>query len=142
MMSLFGGLKISASALQVERLRMNVIAENIANSESTRTPGGGPYHRQQVLVGPVSGTETGPGGDGGTVGGVAAFGVVTDPSPDRLLYDPSHPDADATGYVRMPNVDLPVEMVDLTVASRAYEANATAFASQRQSQEKTLELLA
>jgi flagellar basal-body rod protein FlgC len=139
-MSLFGGLKISASALRVERLRMNVIAENIANAESTRAPGGGPYRRKQVLIGPAAGAGLGAGSE--AAGGVRAFGVVEDQSPDRMVYDPSDPDADASGHVRMPNVDLPVEMVDMMVATRAYEANAVAFASQRQSQQRTLELLA
>ena len=132
-MSLFGGLKASASALRVERLRMNVIAENIANAESTRGPAGGPYRRKQVLVGATGGTAA--------EGGVRSLGVVEDKTPDRVMLDPSHPDADAAGYVKMPNVDVPVEMVDMMVATRAYEANAVAFASQRQSQERTLELL-
>jgi len=139
-MSLFGGLKISASALRVERLRMNVIAENIANAESTHTPAGGPYRRRQVLVGPAL-----PGAMAGRntpVGGVAALGVVEDPSPPRTLLDPSHPDADAEGLVQMPNVDVPLEIVDMVAATRAYEANAVAFSAQRQTQERTLELLA
>ena len=138
-MSLFGGLKISASALSVERLRMNVIAENIANAESTRAPAGGPYRRQQVLVGSA---EASPMSGAGSSGGVAALGVVADPSPPRMLLDPSHPDADAQGYVHMPNVDVPLEMVDMVAATRAYEANAVAFSAQRQSQERSLELLA
>lgn len=139
-MSLFGGLKISASALSVERLRMNVIAENIANAETTRTPEGGPYRRKQVLMSeqPALNTTT-PGMAVG--GGVQAVGVVPDQSPDRLVHDPSHPDANAQGYVRMPNVDVPMEMVDMMAATRAYEANAVAFQTQRQSQERSLELL-
>lgn len=139
MAGLFVGLTTSASALSVERLRMNVIAENIANAESTRTVEGGPYWRKQVIVGPLSGN--GPVGPEPTVGGVQALGIVQDANPARLLYAPSHPDADQAGYVRMPNVDLPVEMVDMMTATRAYEANAVAFASQRQSQERALELL-
>lgn len=139
-MGLFGGLRISASALSVERLRMNVIAENIANAETTRTPEGGPYRRKQVVVAPVGSDEPGP--RGSRDGGVAAVGVREDASPARLLYDPSSPDANAAGYVAMPNVDLPLEMVDLMTATRAYEVNATAFATQKQTQERTLELLA
>lgn len=130
-MSLFSGLKISASALSVERLRMNVIAENIANAETTRTPEGGPYRRRQVLV-----------ASAGSGQGVAAAGVLADPRPDRLLHDPSHPEANPEGYVRLPNVDLPAEMVDMMAATRAYEANTVAFQTQRQTQERTLELLA
>ncbi|MEN6641475.1 MAG: flagellar basal body rod protein FlgC [Armatimonadia bacterium] len=129
-MSLFSGLKISASALSVERLRMNVIAENIANAETTRTPEGGPYRRREVQI-----------ASSGEAPGVYAS-VASDPRPDRLMYDPSHPEANAEGYVRMPNVDLPAEMVDMMTATRAYEANTVAFQSQRQTQERTLELLA
>jgi flagellar basal-body rod protein FlgC len=132
-MSLFGGLKISASALAVERLRMNTIAENLANAETTRTPQGGPYRRKEVIVAEGA-PEEGP--------GVRAVAIVPDPTPDKLLHDPSHPDANTEGYVRMPNVEVPVEMVDLMTATRAYEANAVAFQVQRQSQERTLELLA
>ena len=138
-MSLFGGLRISASALTVERLRMNTIAENIANADTTRTPVGGPYRRKQVMI--AQAADTGPLATRGPAGGVRAVAVVEDPRPERLLLDPSHPDADANGYVRMPNVELPMEMVDLMAASRAYEINATAFSTQRRSQERTLELV-
>lgn len=132
-MSLFGGLRVSASALSVERLRMNTIAENIANAETTRTAEGGPYRRKQVLLAA---------GDAETGGGVRAVGVTADQSPAKMLYEPNHPDANASGYVSMPNVEVPTEMVDLMTATRAYEANAVAFQVQRQSQERTLELLA
>jgi flagellar basal-body rod protein FlgC len=135
-MSLFGGLRVSASALSMERLRMNVIAENIANAETTRTAAGGPYRRKEVVV-----TQA-PGDPRGGDGGVQAAGVVQDQSPPRLQYDPSHPDANANGYVAMPNLDVPLEMVDLMSATRAYELNASAFAAQKQSQERILELLA
>lgn len=130
-MSLFAGLKVSASALSVERLRMNIIAENIANAETTRTPEGGPYRRREVVV-----------AYSGEASGVQAAAIARDQRPDRLMYDPSHPEADAEGYVHMPNVDLPAEMVDMMAATRAYEANTVAFQTQRQSQERTLELLA
>lgn len=131
-MSLFAGLKISASALSVERLRMNIIAENIANAETTRTPEGGPYRRKQVLV---SENGAAPGA------GVRVAGISRDMSPPRMMLDPSHPDANAEGYVAMPNLDVPAEIVDMVAATRAYEANTVAFQTQRQSQERTLELL-
>jgi flagellar basal-body rod protein FlgC len=138
--SLFGGLNISASALTAERLRMNVIAENIANAETTRSATGGPYRRQQVALAELPG-EALPGfPDAG--GGVQALGVQEDTSPPRMVFDPSHPDANGEGYVQMPNVDVPAEVVDLMAATRAYEANALAFQTQRQSQERALELLA
>ena len=139
-MSLFGGLNISASALTAERLRMNVIAENIANAEATRSATGGPYRRQQVVLAERP-DEALPGfPDVG--GGVQALGVQEDTSPPRMVFDPSHPDANGEGYVQMPNVDVPAEVVDLMAATRAYEANALAFQTQRQSQERALELLA
>lgn len=137
-MSLFSGLKVSAQALRLERLRMNVIAENIANAETTRTPQGGPYRRQQVVVMAPASTRAFPSRDLS----FPSVRIVADPTPPRLMWDPAHPDADANGYVRMPNVDVPLEIVDLMTATRAYEANAAAFAAQRQSQERTLELLA
>ena len=146
-MSLFSGLRISASALTAERLRMNVIAENIANAETTRTPAGGPYRRKQVALienvgDDAAGLLTGEAGVMGTGGGVQALGVVEDQTPPRMAFDPSHPDANAEGYVQMPNVDVPAEVVDMMAATRAYEANAVAFQSQRQTQERALELLA
>jgi flagellar basal-body rod protein FlgC len=148
-MGLFDALDISASALSAERLRMDVTAENLANAQSTRTAGGGPYRRKEVVL------ESSGGGfaralaaarganasSAGPSGGVRVAGIVEDPSPDRLVYDPGHPDADAEGYVRMPNVNPVSEMVDLISASRAYEANVTAMQTAKQMFTKTLELL-
>jgi len=147
MMSLFGGLRISASALTAERLRLNVIAENIANAETTRTVAGGPYRRQEVVLAENQGDTSAGLLEGLTGllspgGGVQALGVIEDQSPPRMVFDPSHPDANAEGYVQMPNVDVPAEVVDMMAASRAYEANAVAFQSQRQTEERALELLA
>lgn len=133
-MRLFGGMRVSASALQAERLRMNIIAENIANAETTRTPEGGAYRRRQVILATVAAKR-------GTAGaGVEVVAVRDDPTPGPLVPDPTHPDANAEGYVQMPNVSLPNEMVDMMVATRAYEANAQALRAQRQSQERSLEL--
>lgn len=140
-MSLFGGLRVSGSALTAERLRLNVIAENIANAETTRTPTGGPYRRQQVVLG--QGGEAVAGlPDEAMTHGVQVVGVVRDSSPARLVYDPAHPDANRDGYVALPNVDVPAEVVDMMAATRAYEANALALQSQRRLQERSLELLA
>ena len=146
MMSLFGGMRVSAGALSAERLRLNVIAENIANAETTRTPEGGPYRRKEVLL--VQGTGgafsglPGEASDSGEPNGVQAAGLVVDPTPPRMVFDPSHPDANAEGYVQMPNVEVPAEVVDMMSATRAYEANALAYQSQRKLQERSLELLA
>ena len=146
-MSLFGGLDISASALSAERLRMDVTAENLANAQSTRTANGGPYRRKEVVL-----ESTGDGGfagalasarasGGGPEGGVRVSGIVVDQTPNRLVYDPSHPDANAQGYVSMPNVNPVTEMVDLITASRSYEANVTAMQTSKQMFTKTLDLL-
>ena len=142
-MSLFDALSISASGLTAERLRMDVTAENLANAQTTRTAEGGPYRRKEVVL------QQSAGGFGtqlasamGTVpGGVEAGEIAQDPNPPRRVYDPGHPDADAEGYVAMPNVDSVTEMVDLIAASRAYEANVTAMQAAKSMFAKTLELL-
>ena len=147
-MSLFGGLEISASGLTAERLRMDVTAENLANAQTTRGANGQPYRRKEVVLQEVPGSfgaslsaAMGSGNDGST-GGVQVAGVVQDTAtPLKRVYDPGHPDADAQGYVSMPNVDTVTEMVDLISAQRAYEANVTAMQSAKQMFSRTLDLL-
>ncbi|MCL6637753.1 MAG: flagellar basal body rod protein FlgC [Alicyclobacillus sp.] len=130
-------LDVSASGLTAQRLRLDVIASNIANAQTTRTPAGGPYRRQEVVLSPVSSpsfADTLAQASGSApvgLDGVRVAAVVPDPSPFRLVYDPSNPDA-VNGYVQMPNVDLSVEMTDLVAAARAYEANVTAFNAGKQ----------
>ena len=148
-MSIFGSMDISASALSAERLRMDVTAENLANAQTTRTAGGGPYRRKEVVLestgsssfaGALAAAGAG-GAGGGPDGGVRVAGIVQDQSPNRLVYDPGHPDANAQGYVSMPNVNPVTEMVDLISASRSYEANVTAMQTSKQMFTKTLDLL-
>jgi|UniRef100_A0A7V3YFJ6 flagellar basal-body rod protein FlgC len=115
-MKIFRSFDISASALTAERLRLSVIAANIANAETTRTPQGGPYRRKEVVFTPRE--------DGGVE--VAAIREDTK-TPPRLLYDPGHPDANEDGFVAYPNVLVVNEMVDLLAATRAYEANVAAL---------------
>ncbi|WP_427365373.1 flagellar basal body rod protein FlgC [Candidatus Caldatribacterium saccharofermentans] len=115
-MKIFRSFDISASALTAERLRLSVIATNIANAETTRTPQGGPYRRKEVVFTPRA--------DGGVE--VAAIQEDTR-TPLRLLYDPGHPDANEDGFVAYPNVLVVNEMVDLLAATRAYEANVAAL---------------
>ena len=143
-MSLFGGLDISASALTAERLRMDVVAENLANAQTTRGADGQPYRRKEVIL------QERPGTFGASLSaamtkssgaGVQVAGVVEDQTPLKRVYDPGHPDADADGYVSMPNVDTITEMVDLIGAQRAYEANVTAMQAAKQMFSRTLELL-
>lgn len=129
----FAPFAISASALTAERLRMDVISNNIANANTTRTMDGGPYIRQRVvfaprfdpspIFAPLSATMT----QDGLPVGVRVTGIEKDPSPPRMVYDPGHPDANTEGYVAYPNVNVVNEMVDLISATRAYEANITAF---------------
>lgn len=129
----FSPFAISASALTAERLRMDVISNNIANANTTRTLEGGPYIRQRVVFAPrfdpapafspLVPTMT----PEGLPVGVRATGIMKDPSPPKMVYDPGHPDANAEGYVAYPNVNVVNEMVDMISATRAYEANITVF---------------
>jgi len=129
-------LAISASGMTAERLRMDVVANNLANVNTTRTPGGGPFRRQDVVLTPQGTsfaqtlTSFADGGDTGAVsGGVQVQGIVPDNTPFKRVYEPGHPDADKQGYVSMPNVDTVTEMVDMMGATRAYEANVAAVAA-------------
>jgi flagellar basal-body rod protein FlgC len=147
-MSMFGGMEISASALTAQRLRMNVTAENLANAETTKTADGTPYRRKEITLTSVADGGFGAqlskamgGGSGMAPGGVQATAITEDATGGKLVYDPGHPDADAQGYVRMPNVDTVTEMVDLIDAQRAYEANVTAMSASKQMFAKTLEIL-
>ena len=136
-MSMFGGIDAADSGLTAERLRMDVISNNIANVNSTRTVDGGPFKRRYVIFQPREAQENSFAGMlAGELGrskgrknragdGVRALGIGVDDSVGKLVYDPGHPDANADGYVEMPNVDIVTEMVDMITASRAYEANVT-----------------
>lgn len=118
---LFSGLRAASSGLTAERIRIDVIAHNIANAQTTRTPQGGPFRRQIVHLEPVQQDVR----DGrATGGGVRVARVVADEAtPFELVHDPGHPDANADGMVELPNVDAVREMADLMTAVRAYEAN-------------------
>lgn len=133
---LFGSMGISASGMSAERLRMDVVAENLANADTTRGANGQPYQRKEVLLQEV-GAQSGfagalAGAQAQTAGGVQVTGIVADPSPPRRVYDPGHPDADAQGYVTLPNVNPVTEMVDLITSSRGYEANVQAMSAAKQ----------
>jgi flagellar basal-body rod protein FlgC len=144
-MSLFGGLEISASALTAERLRMDVVAENLANAQTTRGANGEPYRRKEVVLqeraGSFGASLSAAMNRGTQGGGVEVAGIAEDQTPLKQVYDPGHPDADENGYVAMPNVDTVTEMVDLIGAQRAYEANVTAMQAAKQMFSRTLELL-
>jgi len=141
--SSFSAIDISASGLSAERYRMEVIANNIANANSTRTPEGGPYRRQQVVFAAQQADLLAATSDNATdrMQGVAVVGVQQDPSALQMVFNPGHPDADAEGMVAMPNVRIPYEMVDMITASRSYEANLRSIRSFRQMIQQTLTLL-
>ncbi|MDR2739083.1 MAG: flagellar basal body rod protein FlgC [Treponema sp.] len=134
-MGLFNAINIAATGMTVERLRSDVIADNIANASTTRTAEGGPFHRSRVILRPRAEQPFWRSPflpdmmDGGPGKGVRVAEIQKDTTPNRLVYDPTHPDAIRTGpragYVEMPNVDVVTEMVDMIAASRAYEANAS-----------------
>ncbi|MCA3731981.1 MAG: flagellar basal body rod protein FlgC [Phenylobacterium sp.] len=124
---------IAATALRAEQARMRIIAENIANANSTsRTPGGDPYRRQVPVFEPMR-------IDAGQ--GVEMVRVTPDRSDFKLEYDPGHPSADAEGYVKLPNVNTLIESLDMKAAQRAYEANLTVIETARAMQLRTLDLI-
>jgi flagellar basal-body rod protein FlgC len=134
--------KISSSGLAAERLRMEVIANNIANAHSTRTPGGGPFRRQDVVFAAALNERLGAAAPGTELlGGVEVVGVVDDQSELPRVFEPGHPDADSDGFVVMPNVFLPIEMVNLITASRAYEANLKVMQSFRQMADQSIAII-
>jgi len=144
-MKMFRTFSISASALTLQRLRMDVIAQNIANAGTTRTLAGGPYRRKLVVAQEVAApnsfedrlrTEN----SRISPGGVKAVAVVEDQSDFKLVYDPGHPDADELGYVSKPNVDTVREMADMMAATRSFEANVTAFNATKSMAMKALEI--
>lgn len=130
-MAFMSSLNISGSGLNVQRTRMNIISQNIANAGTTRTEDGGPYRRKIVNIQEDLANEFGVILDDENnryqVSCVAVAEIVDDPSALKPVYNPSHPDADENGYVMMPNVETTTEMVDIIEASRAYQANVTAF---------------
>jgi len=135
----YTSIQTSASGLSAERLAMDVIANNIANVDTTQTPGGGPFKRQLVVftqqVDQQAKAQAAASGlnpeNVGNLEGVSATQIISDPSPDRLVFDPGNPQADAQGYVHYPNIQIIKEMVDMMAAQRAYEANVSAIKEAR-----------
>ena len=144
-MAMIRALDISASAMNLQRLRMDVISQNIANADTTRTEEGVPYRRRLILVQEqteqssfASHMRSAKAQFNGR--GVKATQIVEDPSDYKLTYDPAHPDADERGYVELPNVDRLREMVDMMSATRSYEANVTAFNASKSMAMKALDI--
>ena len=135
-MSMFSSFNINASGMTAQRYRMDVISENVANANTTRTADGTPYRRKMVYFEekPVDFSTCLHNATGQYTGGqgVKVTGVYEDTKTEmKMVYDPSHPDANEDGYVYYPNVDIVTEMTNMIDASRAYEANATAFSASK-----------
>jgi len=143
-MSLFSAISVGASGMAAQRARAEVLVENLANAETTRTPEGGPYRRKDVVF--ESSTVTAPfssvfaqelQGDGG----VAVAGIMTDARDPERRYMPGHPDADAEGYVAFPRINPAEDMVDLMGAARGYEANVAAIGAVKDMIQRSIDLL-
>jgi len=142
-MSLFSAIAVGASGMAAQRARAEVLVENLANADTTRTPEGGPYRRKDVVfeTSPVTeefssifaGQMSGP--------GVSVAGVITDSSDPELRYMPGHPDADAAGYVAFPRVNPAEDMVDLLSAARGFEANVAAISAVKDMIQRSIDLL-
>lgn len=145
-MGYFNSLDIGASALSAQRLRMDLISQNIANASTTRTEKGTPYRRRTVIFeeksssAPFSDYLTESSKDKYVGSGVRVAKIAEDASPFKRIYDPGHPDADKDGYVQMPNVDVITEMVNMISATRAYEANVTSINTSKSLAMKALEI--
>ena len=141
-MDLFTTMKISASALKAQRIRMNAISSNLANIETTRTPDGGPYRKREVVFQATRQgfSETLDGQMRDAAQGVKVSHIQASSLPPRMVYNPAHPDADEQGMVAMPNIDLVEETADMMSASRAYEANVAVIKSAKRMALKALDI--
>jgi flagellar basal-body rod protein FlgC len=150
-MGLFDAIGIAGSGLTAERIRMDVTAENLANADTTKAANGQPYQRQDVELAQVGASDFGGaltsamqgGGQQGASqpGGVQVTGIVSDNTPDQQVYDPGNPEADARGYVKMPNVSTVTEMTDLISESQSYQSDVTAMQTAKSMFTATLQVL-
>lgn len=143
-MDLFSSMRVSASGLEAQTQRMNTISSNIANAETTRTDTGGPYKKKTAVMGAITDRESF--GEilqnelAENVQGVQMMEVAEDKTPPRIIFNPDHPDANAEGYVELPNVNVVQEMADMISAQRSYEANVTTLGAAKAMAQKALEL--
>ncbi len=148
-MGLFEAIGIAGSGLTAERIRMDVTAENLANADTTKAANGQPYQRQEVEL-----AQAGPSDFGGALssaiqrsgaappeGGVQVTGIVSDATPDQQVYDPGNPEANAKGYVKLPNISTVTEMTDLISESQSYQSDLTAMQTSKEMFTATLGLL-
>jgi flagellar basal-body rod protein FlgC len=147
-MGLFDAIGIAGSGLTAERIRMDVTAENLANANTTKGAGGQPYQRQDVVLQQVGASDFGGAltsaveqTSGAPAGGVEVAGIVSDTTPDQQVYDPGNPEANAKGYVKLPNVSTVTEMTDLISESQSYQSDVTAMQTSKAMFTSTLGLL-
>ena len=139
-MDFIPGIDAASGGLQAQRTRLDVIAQNIANAQTTRGADGQPYARQVVSFESELVSRSGDTGSGVALRGVHVSAVTNDPRPGPTVHDPAHPDADARGFVHLPNVNMAMEMVDLISATRAYEANLNVVRTGREMATRTLDI--
>jgi flagellar basal-body rod protein FlgC len=148
-MGMFDAIGIAGTGLTAERIRMDVTSENLANADTTKAANGQPYQRQDVELKQIgsegfSGALSGAMADSSDAqasGGVEVSGIVSDTTPDQQVYDPGSPEADAKGYVKMPNVSTVTEMTDLISESQSYQSDVTAMQTAKTMFSATLEVL-
>lgn len=134
----FSAISISATGLRAERIRMNVVADNIANANTTRTPEGGPFRRKEVIFASLLSKPSV--GRIGTGAGVRVVDIVPTSDPPKMIFNPGHPDANKQGYLALPNINIISEMVDMISATRSYEANVAAIKAAKSIIYKVLEI--
>lgn len=142
-MSLFTTFNVSASGLEVQRKRIEVTSENLANANSTRTPEGGPYKKKNVVVAsvPLPFNQVLEGNlKASQVQEARVLGIIDSPGAPKMIYDPNHPDANENGYVGTPDINTTQELMDILNASKAYEANVTVFNAAKSMLLRTLDL--
>jgi flagellar basal-body rod protein FlgC len=139
-MDLTTSLKICGSGLAVQRAKLDIVTSNLANVNTTRTPEGGPYRKKIIALATETVTDNFDSTIKDAIRSVKIDEVKEDPNAIKMVYDPSHPDADPKGFVAMPNINIMVEMAEMITASRAYEACVTAFDSTKNMTLKALEI--
>jgi flagellar basal-body rod protein FlgC len=147
-MGLFDAIGIAGSGLTAERIRMDVTAENLANADTTKAANGQPYQRQEVELAQVGSSDFGGAlssaiqqTSGTPAGGVEVTGILSDSTPDQQVYDPGNPEADAQGYIKLPNISTVTEMTDLISESQSYQSDVTAMQTAKSMFTSTLGLL-
>ncbi len=138
-MNIISGIDVTAGALNAQKTRLDIVAQNIANAQTTRGPNGLPYQRKLVSF-ETELIRQGAGATGSSLTGVRVARIAPDTTPGQRVFDPQHPDATSEGYVHMPNVNMAYEMVDLMTATRAYEANLSVVKNARQMALKALDI--